>query len=232
MQVWKVPKIWDNGECWIIGGGSSIIEQFSIPFDIVELVRTKQAPLSIFSKYMEAIHSKHVIGVNAAFKLGRWIDFCFFGDTGWFEDNKVALARFAGIKVTSAPIFAKREMHYPGIKYLSQDVNKSHGISSVPYTVCWNANSGAAAISLAAHLGAKKIVLLGFDMQLGSQGTSHWHNEYPKSVTRNPVFIRHLRGFPSIAKDAESMGIEIVNASPNSVIDCFPKISVGGILNG
>lgn len=170
-----------------------------------------------------------------AFQLGDWVDFCFFGDDGWFRDHRDALCQFTGMRISCAPMFGKTTYHADNgerVKYLIQDPKKSHGISDVPYTVCWNANSGAAAISLAAHLGAKKIVLVGFDMQLDSNGNSHWHKEYQLHPNRRPVFPRHLRGFPIIAKDAERMGIVILNASPDSAITSFPKMTVEAVLNG
>lgn len=235
MSAWQIPKIWNDGECWIIGGGPSITQQFHIPEEVVTAVREKRLPLSTYSPYMESIHSKHVIGVNMAFQFGDWVDFCFFGDDGWYKDNRVALAHFTGVRVSCAPLFGSSSYTVQGerIKYVTQDPKKTHGISTVPYTVCWNANSGAAAISLAANLGATKIILLGFDMKLDKAGNSHWHKEYSANPSKkNTVFRRHLRGFPEIAKDAQRMGITILNASPDSEIISFPKMTVEAILNG
>ena len=233
MRTWKVPRIWKNGECWIIGGGPSISEQFHIPANVIEAVRAKRLPLSSFSPYMKSIHSKHIIGVNMAFRLGTWVDFCFFGDDGWFRDNRSELAAFPGIKVSCAPMFSKREFDYTseGIKYLAQDQSKLCGISDSPYTVSWNTNSGAAAISLAVHLGATKIVLLGFDMKMNEAGQSHWHQEYQMDPGKRAVFPRHLRGFPPIAEEAKMKGVRIINASPDSTIDVFPKMTVEAVLD-
>ncbi len=232
MSVWKIPRIWSNGECWIIGGGSSIIQQFHIPLDVVRKVYTKAEPLSAYSPYMSAIHSKHVIGVNMAYQLGSWIDFCFFGDDAWFDQHRKQLRQFRGIKVSCAISFDKPSHRnaQEKIKYTPKNKSRSHGISETPNTVCWNDNSGAAAISLAYHLGARKIVLVGFDMKHNETGNSHWHNEY--QVTKPAVFPRHLRGFPGIALDAERLGVKIINASPDSAIDAFSKCSVEDVLNG
>ena len=43
-------------------------------------------------------------------------------------------------------------------------------------------------------------------------------------------FDRHLRGFSDMAKDAKRRGIEIINASPDSAITCFPKYSIKELL--
>jgi hypothetical protein len=109
------------------------------------------------------------------------------------------------------------------------------GISNDPSTVCWNANSGAAAISIAANMGCKRIVLLGFDMQR-IEGEKHWHGLYKSKIKKGKkrkndnVFGRHLIGFDQIAKDADRRGIEILNCSPNSAIHQFKKVEVNHIL--
>ena len=105
MRTWLAPKIWNNGECWIIGGGSCITQQFHIPENVIEAVREKRLPLSAYSPYMESIHSKHIIGINMAFQLGDRVDFCFFGVDGGFRDHRDALCQFTGMRISCAPMF-------------------------------------------------------------------------------------------------------------------------------
>lgn len=95
------------------------------------------------------------------------------------------------------------------------------GIDTTPGRVAWNRNSGASAINLAWHLGASKVVLYGFDMR-DVDGESHWHNDH-QSKKPSP-HARFLRCFPAIKRDAERLGIEIINASPGSAIKEFPII--------
>jgi len=55
--LWTAPRIWDGGECFILGGGPSLrVEQVS------------------------SLQGHRVIAVNQAYKLGNWIDVLFFGD--------------------------------------------------------------------------------------------------------------------------------------------------------
>ena len=230
-MVWTVPQIWEDGECWLIGGGPSIPQQFGVPAEVVDKVLSKELSPSAYSEYMAPIHSKHVIGVNAAYLLGDWIDFIFFGDNRFFLEHKEALRKHPAVKVTCHAIPQK----YPWVKYLPRDREKQSGISNYPNTVAWNANSGAAAISLAVHLGVKRIILLGFDMKLGVNNEQHWHSLYKGTKLSdrrrgNLPFPRHLVGFEQIAKDAKRMGVEIVNASPESAITQFPKLVVKELL--
>ena len=237
---WTVPRIWEGGECWIIGGGPSIPEQFGVPDDVIEDVIAQRSTPSVYSPYMSAIHDRHVIGVNAAYLIGDWIDIIFFGDNRFFLAHREGLSKHPGLKVScnSRTHSCCRDVHY-----LPHDRGHPRGISTEPRFVSWNANSGAAAISMAVHLGVRRIVLLGFDMRTGTYG-QHWHNAYRGMrvrrthgkgkgqivVPRKLPFDRHLRGFPIIARDAKRLGVEIVNASPDSAIKEFPKCTVQEIL--
>lgn len=228
--------MWDGGDVWIIGGGPSVTAQFNIPDNVVQSVLSGASPLSVYSPYMEYLHDKHVIAINAAYLLGDWVDMVFFGDSGFYLTHKIQLAQFPGLKVSCHAGLSGEKW----VKFLSRDGKKPKGISSSPTMVSWNQNSGAASISIAAWAGAKRIILLGFDMKLSGENRQHFHNVYGRGVIdtkdqrkiRRLPFNRHLMGFPAIASDAKGLGIEILNACPDSAIDCLRKVTVKDIIDG
>lgn len=229
---WQIPRMWEGGDVWILGGGPSVAEQFGIPDNIVRSVKAGTSPLSTYSPYMVSIHDKHVIGINVVYQIGNWIDMVFFGDNNVYLQHRQGLALFPGLKVSCST--------QPGrdgfVKCVERDFNHPRGISTKPGFVSWNGNSGAAAISIVAQTGAKRIILLGFDMKLAKDSTQHFHDVYHRGqivndkALRKLPFERHLRGFPEIAKDAKSMGIEILNCCPDSAITCFPRYSLKELL--
>lgn len=227
--------MWDTGECWIIGGGPSMPVQFGVPEDVIEGVFSGELPLSAYSPYLVPIHHRHVIGINAAFLIGDWIDIVFFGDGGFYLANKKEMDVFPKIKVSSGPSIVKRK-DIQGVKYISRNGSHPAGISPSSNSVSWNLNSGAAAISLAWHLGVKRVYLLGFDMMLGEGGQQHWHCHYSRHKNgrrRDPKklpFDRHLPGFSAIANDARRMGLEIINVSPDSAIKEFKRVRLSDVL--
>ena len=211
--------------------------QFDVPEQVIQDILDKKLPLSAYSPYMEAIHNKHVIGVNMAFMIGDWIDMVFWGDKKWYFNNRGAMAKFPGLKVTCHPSFDDQRYEKEHIKCVAKDNSHPTGISSDPKRASWNSNSGAAAISIAANMGAIKIILVGFDMKLGADQKQHWHSEYGtanrKDVQGHKLpFARHLQGFRQIAIDARKRGITIINACPDSEIKEFPKMSVKEVLEG
>jgi hypothetical protein len=229
---WRVPNIWEGSDVYILGGGPSLTKQFDIPDSVVESVVNKTSSPNVYSPYMSKLHDKNVIGINIAYMIGNWINMVFFGDIGFFLRNEGGLAEFPGLKIT-----CHDRVRVNWVKYLPADSSKRIGLSENPGTVCWNYNSGAAAISLAAHLGAKRIILLGFDMKESATGINHWHDQYNRIGAVNskgrPIitpYETHMKGFPWIRKDALRRGIEIINCCPDSAIESFPKCNLKEIL--
>jgi len=234
--MWKIPRMWQGGECWIIGGGPSLLHQFNIPKELIEAVYSGQATIDQYSPYLSSLHSRHVIGVNMAYRLGDWVEVVVFGDRGFYLKNRRDMARYPGVKIGCHPSFDKPLFQQEGVKTVPRDKRKPSGISSRNGYVSWNNNSGAVAINIAIHFGVKRIYLLGFDMDV-LDGNQHWHNLYGKNKSRKNgkprklPFTRHKKGFSTIKKDADNLGVEIINCSPSSTIQEFKKMSVKEILN-
>lgn len=240
----KAFKIWD-GDVWIIGGGGSIRNLFDIPDHLYPLHREEFLE---FGECMRVIHDKHVLGVNLAGFLGDWVDVMYFGDAGFYREYKVWIQKYvSGLIYSSAGKFVEKQ--YKNILHLYKDV--SRGITKNRQHTSWTGkNSGASAINIAYHLGAKRIFLLGFDMKLNPEERMHWHAGYPdktktpstkrrnQGVTTIPrkkqsdgIFKKHKKGFPLVQKDAEEMGLRIINVNPDSDIMCFEKMTLEEALN-
>jgi hypothetical protein len=234
-MLWTAPNLWQDGECFIIAGGASMPRQFGVPEELIQKVFNRIEPPAAYSPYLSSIHNKQVIGVNNAYQIGNWIDVLFFGDCCWHLVHRKKVADFPGLKITCCKRFTKKgKEQMEGIKHLQKDGKHRLGLSPDKQKVGWNSNSGAAAINVAVHFGVKRIILLGFDMNLDDNGVSHWHGSHGAQNDKKrkaPPFNRHLRGFPSIAKDAQALGVEIINANPNSAIDVFPKVALKEILS-
>lgn len=233
ISPWLVPKMWAGGECFILGGGASVLKAFSIPEKLANAVQQGDLPLSVLSPFFAPIHNKHVIGINCAYMLGDWIDILFFGDGAWYETNKYKLAKSQMLKVSCCAT-PKNDFNKVEVKWLARDREKYEGITTKPGHVIWNAHSGGAAMSLAYALGVTTIYLLGFDMCADVHGRKHWHGEYrahkPSTASRReekkvPVapFNRHLRSFPQLAQDAKRLDLKIINLNMESRVEEFTK---------
>jgi hypothetical protein len=85
-----------------------------------------------------------------------------------------------------------------------------------------NGNSGAGAINLAYHFGARRILLVGMDMKPGPNGEKHWHPDHPKPLVQGQQFEEWRKKMGVLAADLKTEGVTVVNCTPGSALTCFP----------
>jgi len=207
-KEWTPPKLWQGSTCYILGGGPSLL---NVNFDLIKGSRI----IAVNNAYGNPVAKLN--GELSHYEPRNWVDVCWFGDGQWYWWHKPWLKAFSGILATCKDTF----YGVTGVKTLKRS-RKTYGIEEKPGQVCWNLNSGASAINLAYHLGVKRIILLGFDMH-NVEKKKNWHNDHKTNVTNiNNIYNRHLKSFPIIMKDAERLGLEIINCTPNSAITEIP----------
>jgi hypothetical protein len=79
-------------------------------------------------------------------------------------------------------------------------------------------NSGHGALNIAFLAGAHRILLLGFDMT-AARG-HNWHADHISHATevRYGIWISRFR---EAATELDRRGVEVLNCSPGSSLDCF-----------
>ncbi len=181
---------------------------------------------------LDPLHDRRIIGVNNSYRLGDWVDICWFGDAKWWRWH------YREIQTEYPGEIASCCDHTPlkkvkRIKFYQR--GKASGIDERPRFVSWNRSSGGSAVNLAYHLGAAKIVLLGFDMKFDGED-KNWHRDHQdqdvkaqnKSFRKHyqTVFTSMIKCFKHINRDAIKLGVEIINCNPDSDINCFPVMSL------
>lgn len=155
------------------------------------------------------------VAVNNAYQLAPWASALYAADYKWWVWHK-GCPGFTGLKytVTRPTIRVFRDVRL--LRRSGED-----GIDRKPDALRMGRNSGYQALNLAVHLGAKRIILLGFDMQRGPQNEAHWHGEHPDfSRSPFPIFIRK---FETAVKPLQQAGIAVVNCSRQTALHCFPE---------
>jgi hypothetical protein len=100
-----------------------------------------------------------------------------------------------------------------------------HGI--MPWRIQDYRNSGAGAIALAIAKGARRVLLLGYDMQY-TGGLRHWHGDHPAKlgnagkIAEWPAFFERLR--------RDHPDIEIINCSRETALTCFPRMPLSMVI--
>lgn len=134
----------------------------------------------------------HVVVVSNAYELAPWADAMVSTDAAWWKHNT-------------------RAYMFKGLKFSTHNDPK-HEIKALGGNRAQN--SGLLGIRAAKHLGADRIILLGFDMK----GT-HYFGKHPTplqntSSERFEVFKKHIAAF-DVGKT------EVFNANLNSGLTCY-----------
>jgi hypothetical protein len=105
------------------------------------------------------------------------------------------------------------------------------GLELDPSGLRHGSNGGFQAINLAYHFGANRIVLLGYDMKVKDFHT-HWHGGHPGQNAQDfaPVLDMMRPKFQSLVEPLKAAGVEVLNATPDSALDCWPKIQLRTLL--
>lgn len=153
-----------------------------------------------------------VVAVNDAYKLAPWADVLYACDAKWWRWH-------GGVPSFAGPKYAlDRNARFPGVAVLRN--TGTRGLELDPTGLRTGRNSGYQAINLAVHLGAKRIVLLGYDMQPTPSGKTHWFGDHPDRI---PSPYRLMRQeFDSIAKPLRDAGVDVVNCSRRTALEAFP----------
>ncbi len=94
----------------------------------------------------------------------------------------------------------------------------------------WGGNSGFHALNLAVQFGARRIVLVGYDMTV--RNGLHWHGAHPRGMN-NPTETNTRRWARVLDDQAEriaSLGVEVLNASPVSALTAYRRVKLEDVI--
>jgi hypothetical protein len=173
------------------------------------------------------------IVVNTTYQRAPWADVLYASDFKWWRWHKGA-PDFAGLKYTLSVAAAEK---WAGLTAL--DNTGDLGLERQPTGLRTGKNSGYQAINLAVHFGARRIVLLGFDLQM-TGGRKYWHGDHPIEVLDKKADMKkcqsRLQGFrvrfESIVEPLKAAGVEVINASRQTALTCFRRVSLEEVLGG
>lgn len=205
---WRVPIMWPNSTILVLGNGPS---------------------LGLLKDIGRSINYP-TIAVHHAFQIGPWVNILFIADARFYWEMKPVVDRYEGLKVST-------NIYIPGKWYSLQTVDKirivnvhpGKGLTKDRTVLRYNGSGGACAINLAYHCGARRIILLGFDMRV-VDGRKHY---FPTPHTRTDGMKKWPvdKIWQPVMRDAKKLGVEIFNATPNSAMsEVVPRINLKDVL--
>lgn len=149
-----------------------------------------------------------VVVVNESWRLAPWADVLFSADVEWWHRAQ-GWSEFKGAKFTTS---RSASVAFPQLRKVNLHAGEG-------------ANSGLLAVRMAVVFGARRIILVGFDMTL--EGGVHWHG--PHRSLRNPgegAVARWRVAMDAAAEDFRSSGVDVLNVSRASVLNNYRRMSL------
>lgn len=202
-----LQREWEGQTCAVMGSGPSMTYALS---DSIHLLGIRTIAVN-----------------NQGIKCGEypamapWADILFAADQKWWVNNADEALKFVGRKMTVAQA--------PMLNAIPEVIDDSvdcignsgpEGFDPRPNYIRTGGNSGYQSIHIAAHLGAKRILLFGFDMH--NKNGEHWfgyHSWRPGHRGNYPLFMAR---FNELSKALRELKIEVINCTPGSDLKCFP----------
>lgn len=159
-----------------------------------------------------------VVAVNDAYKLAPWADCLYATDARWWHWHR-GVPDFTGPKWSlEHSAWGNHRERYPDVQRLRN--TGPGGLEHDPSGLKNGRNSGYAAVNLAYHYGATRIILLGFNMG-HKGGRSHFFGDHPNR-TSSP-YRQFIERFETIVAPLQKRGVSVINCSRDSLLHCFPK---------
>lgn len=180
---------------------------------------------------VDRCRGKHVIAVNDAVRLAAFADVLYSSAGEWWHRH-LGMPEFRGMKFAVEPkrmagrIRIRTEYtRWPDIQVLRHSGHT--GLSLEPDALRTGHNSGYAAVNLAVLFGARTVILLGYDMGF-SKGQKHFFKESGQ-VQPSP-YETFIRAFATMVEPLKQAGVEVVNCSRISKLECFPKADLSDVI--
>lgn len=198
---WRVEQPdWKGETVFIIGGGSSVA-----------------------GLQLDRLAGRRVIVINSSYQAYPAADILIFCDKRWFDHERIErrfqIDAFKGRVVTTC-----QGAQGPPRLWRLHRSKPADGLARDVGTVAAEFSTLSAALNLAFHLGAARIVLLGIDGKTGANGRSHHHVPHPWKPVAN-AWTLQAEELQRIAADLRDRGIEVLNASPDSAWQLWPRMT-------
>lgn len=161
---------------------------------------------SLTQEDVDAVRGLKVIAVSDAYRLAPWADILYSSDARWYWAHPDA-RNFAGARLCLEEV-----------KDVSL-IDRAGLIGPSP------SNSGYHALNLAVRYGAKRVILLGFDMKAEEKRT-HFFGCHPPRLERKSPYQHWCANFAALAPALKGRGVEVINCTPGSALTCFPKMEL------
>lgn len=168
----------------------------------------------------------YILAVKQAVWDVSFADACFGLDLPWMKRCRNELSQLTVPLYLAVPpgLSEKQYTHIPNAVYLER-LRVKNKLSDDPRKIESGGNSGFGAFNFAILKRAKRIYLFGYDYS--SSGGHYCPERYDQPQNHNARYWpRWGDNFFDIKDQIAVAGVTVVNASPNSTLKAFPKVTL------
>lgn len=158
-----------------------------------------------------------MVAINDAHRWAPWADVLYAADGKWWAHHN-GVPEFTGLKFS----IQQQSAHFAGVQVLRNE--GSDGLELEPTGLRTGKNSGYQAINLAVHLGAKRILLLGYDMQVSAGQPTHFFGDHPRPLRSNSPYPMFVTLFSTLVQPLRAAGVTVINCSRQTALTQFPRM--------
>lgn len=226
-----ILRRWEGSTAILIGGGPSLTK----------------AQIAMVSE-AQIVKDYHVIAVNDAYLWAPHADVLYAADYRWWGWHAAGIAKPA-LGLTAGQVRERFEafvgercsirhgdsvLHDELVHVLKNLTHPDHGdgLSRDQGAISTGRNSIFQALNIAVLAGVRRALLLGVDGKEAADGRTHFHGGHPAPTPYSLFFEAMRKSFAASEASIKESGVEVLNCSPGSAIDAFPKVSLEEALNG
>jgi hypothetical protein len=205
-----LPRDWDGWTVVLIAGGPSL---------------TRGQVFEAKFAWMDG--DVKVMGCNNAYQIAPWIDALYCCDPEYWDAHIDAIRKTHIDELLSQDRLSCEKY---GLWWTPKTKmgNLDYGFSTDPAKIYTGGNGGFQQLNIAALRGATRIILIGYDCS--ATGKKHWHPDHEGTMNKRHNYADWLKYYRRAAPLIEQLGIEVINCTPGSAIDCFERDTIGRIL--
>jgi hypothetical protein len=137
-----------------------------------------------------------------------WADVLFSADAKWWREYRARAMGFAGLKVSM-----QNGLTLDGVHQLSLSGRGPY--DARPTHLAAGGNSGYGAVHVAAHFGATRILLVGFDMRQDGK-RRHYYGSHPPALNSMGRFATWIKQMRALSTALAAKGVTLVQCTPGS----------------
>lgn len=173
----------------------------------------------------EARGKARLIVINETWRLAPWADALYACDGRWWRARGPAPEAFGGLRF-QGHVTREEQQVEPGCIHCGVTSGRN-AMDFGGRVLAGGGNSGFQALNLAAVTGARRVVLLGYDMAL-AEGATHWHGDHGHGMSNPSIgFLRNsARILDQQAPVLRRAGVEVLNATRTTALTAFRRVTI------